>query len=148
MSSVISWSPPQQNWNPWTACNIDEGYLATADLEQLSDDLMKDYRERVQTDNVMKEMMSFRQTLPVSAMRREIMDLINDKPVIIIKGNYSLLLIFQLLSTTRLNLRANRLRQDNTNRSVHPGRLHQLWPGCILQHSCNTTEKNQCNQRV
>lgn len=26
--SVISWSPPQPNWNAWTACNIDEGPLA------------------------------------------------------------------------------------------------------------------------
>ena len=26
---VISWSPPQPNWNPWMACNIDEGPLAT-----------------------------------------------------------------------------------------------------------------------
>ena len=27
-SGVISWSPPQPNWNPWTGCNIDEGPLA------------------------------------------------------------------------------------------------------------------------
>ena len=25
---VVSWSPPQQNWNPWIAANIDEGPLA------------------------------------------------------------------------------------------------------------------------
>lgn len=28
-AGVVSWSPPQPNWNPWTACNIDEGPLAT-----------------------------------------------------------------------------------------------------------------------
>lgn len=87
ISSVISWSPPQQNWNPWIACNIDEGYLATADLDQLSDDLMKDYRERLQTDTVLKDMIDFRQTLPVAVKRNEIMDIINNKPVIIIRGN-------------------------------------------------------------
>lgn len=27
---VVSWSPPQPNWNPWSSCNIDEGPLATA----------------------------------------------------------------------------------------------------------------------
>lgn len=26
---VIPWSPPQPNWNPWLAINIDEGPLAT-----------------------------------------------------------------------------------------------------------------------
>lgn len=25
---VVSWCPPQPNWNPWTNCNIDEGPLA------------------------------------------------------------------------------------------------------------------------
>lgn len=87
MSSVISWSPPQQNWNPWNACNIDEGYLATADLDQLSEDLQKDYRERLQTDNTLKDMLAFRNTLPVSDRRNEIMRLINEKPVIIVRGN-------------------------------------------------------------
>jgi hypothetical protein len=28
-AGVISWSPPQPNWNPWMSCNIDEGPLAT-----------------------------------------------------------------------------------------------------------------------
>ena len=27
-AGIVSWSPPQQNWNPWTGCNIDEGPLA------------------------------------------------------------------------------------------------------------------------
>lgn len=27
-AGVLSWSPPQPNWNPWTACNIDDGPLA------------------------------------------------------------------------------------------------------------------------
>ena len=31
-AGVVSWSPPQPNWNPWTACNIDEGPLATVGL--------------------------------------------------------------------------------------------------------------------
>ena len=27
-AGVVSWSPPQPNWNPWTGSNIDEGPLA------------------------------------------------------------------------------------------------------------------------
>lgn len=27
-TGVVSWSPPTQNWNPWTGCNIDDGPLA------------------------------------------------------------------------------------------------------------------------
>lgn len=30
---VVPWSPPQQNWNPWTNCNIDEGPLAFVSYE-------------------------------------------------------------------------------------------------------------------
>lgn len=84
---MISWSPPQQNWNPWNACNIDEGYLATASLETLSDDLMAESRDRMQTDDALREMNEARTKLPVFERRNDIMELINDKPVIIIRGN-------------------------------------------------------------
>jgi ATP-dependent RNA helicase A len=26
---VVPWSPPQENWNTWVNCNIDEGPLAS-----------------------------------------------------------------------------------------------------------------------
>ena len=25
---VVTWAPPITNWNPWSACNIDEGPLS------------------------------------------------------------------------------------------------------------------------
>lgn len=28
-AGFVSWSPPVPNWNPWTACNIDEGHMAS-----------------------------------------------------------------------------------------------------------------------
>jgi len=33
LTGVIPWSPPQPNWNPWLAINIDEGPLATVSLK-------------------------------------------------------------------------------------------------------------------
>lgn len=84
---MIPWSPPQPNWNPWIACNIDEGYLATASLETLSDELLSASRDKNQNDNDLKERIKFRETLPVAAKKREIMELINDNPVVIIRGN-------------------------------------------------------------
>lgn len=48
--NVIPWSPPQPNWNPWNASNIDEGYLSTASLDQLSEDLLVNARERRMND--------------------------------------------------------------------------------------------------
>lgn len=85
-SSVIPWSPPQPNWNPWTACNIDEGYLATASLEQLSDELLQNSRDKNLNDTELIETMKFRDTLPVATMKNEIMTLLNDNSVIIVKG--------------------------------------------------------------
>ncbi|GJQ87202.1 putative ATP-dependent helicase [Trypoxylus dichotomus] len=86
IGGVVQWSPPQQNWNPWTGCNIDEGPLATATLENLSDEMSREYRQR-QQDPELQSSISERQQLPVYSMRSAIMEAINDSPVIIIKGN-------------------------------------------------------------
>uniref|UniRef100_A0A069DY95 RNA helicase n=1 Tax=Panstrongylus megistus TaxID=65343 RepID=A0A069DY95_9HEMI len=86
-AGVVSWSPPQQNWNAWTGCNIDEGPLATATLDQISDDLCATYRERLQGDANLQSMIKEREALPVFSMRGPIMEAINDHSVIIIRGN-------------------------------------------------------------
>ena len=85
--NVISWSPPQSNWNPWIACNIDEGYLATATLEQLSDDLLANSREKHINDSVLLERVIKRDGLPIAAMRNQIMEVVNDNSVVLIRGN-------------------------------------------------------------
>ncbi|KAK4877656.1 hypothetical protein RN001_010162 [Aquatica leii] len=84
---VIPWSPPQPNWNPWTGCNIDEGPLATATLEMLSDQLLEESRNRLQNDNSLQKSIQERHNLPVYNMRGPIMEAINEHPVIIIRGN-------------------------------------------------------------
>lgn len=61
--------------------------MASASLEQLSDDLLSESRDRLQTDNLLKDMKATRERLPVFDRRNDIMALINDKPVIIIRGN-------------------------------------------------------------
>ncbi|KAI4469545.1 atp-dependent rna helicase [Holotrichia oblita] len=86
IAGVVQWSPPQQNWHPWTGCNIDEGPLATATLDSLSEEMLKEYRGR-QQDPDLQQSINDRQQLPVYAMRSPIMEAINDNPVIIIKGN-------------------------------------------------------------
>ncbi len=50
-AGVVSWSPPQPNWNPWLGCNIDEGPLASANMDQISEDLNSNWSERNKTDN-------------------------------------------------------------------------------------------------
>ncbi|XP_049290301.1 dosage compensation regulator isoform X1 [Anopheles funestus] len=86
-ASVISWSPPQPNWNPWLGCNIDEGYLATATLEKLSEDLLCDSRNLLRDNQELQMSMMTREKLPISAMRRKIMEAINEHPVVLIRGN-------------------------------------------------------------
>ena len=85
--TVISWSPPQPNWNPWNANNIDEGYLATASLDQLSEDLLNNARDRKQNDRELDQRIKSRETLPIHALRRQIMETINDNSVVLIRGN-------------------------------------------------------------
>uniref|UniRef100_A0A182QSZ8 RNA helicase n=1 Tax=Anopheles farauti TaxID=69004 RepID=A0A182QSZ8_9DIPT len=86
-ASVISWSPPTPNWNPWLGCNIDEGYLSTATLDQLSEDLLREHRNRLTDDQDLQKSMKTREKLPISAMRRPIMAAINEHPVVLIRGN-------------------------------------------------------------
>ncbi len=85
--SVISWSPPVPNWNAWNASNIDEGYLASASLEQLSEDLLSNARERKLNDRDLDERTKARETLPIHAMRRQVIEAINDNSVVLIRGN-------------------------------------------------------------
>lgn len=83
----MSWSPPQQNWNPWTGCNIDEGPLASISLDALSDDILRDETDRKQNDVNLQKSIKDRTSLPVFAKKNEIMAAINDNPVVIIRGN-------------------------------------------------------------
>lgn len=84
---VISWSPPVPNWNCWHASNIDEGYLATATLDQLSNDLYASDREEKQSyGEDMRRIQGTRTALPVYAMKSQIMEAIYENPVVIIKG--------------------------------------------------------------
>lgn len=85
--SIIPWSPPLPNWNAWNASNIDEGYLATASLDQLSEDLLNNARDRKLNDRDLEARTKARETLPIHSMRREIMETINDNSVVLIRGN-------------------------------------------------------------
>lgn len=87
VAGVVPWSPPQPNWNPWTACNIDEGPLATLSLDELSEQLLRESRDRLQNDISIQKSIESRKHLPVMNMRSHIMEAINDNPVIIIRGN-------------------------------------------------------------
>ncbi|XP_017888277.1 dosage compensation regulator isoform X2 [Ceratina calcarata] len=86
-AGVVSWSPPQQNWDPWAGCNIDEGPLALMTLDKLSEELQNEQRERLQQDGGLQMSIKDRSRLPVFSIRNEIMRAINDNPVIIIRGN-------------------------------------------------------------
>ncbi|XP_014482341.1 PREDICTED: dosage compensation regulator isoform X2 [Dinoponera quadriceps] len=86
-AGVVSWSPPQPNWNPWTGCNIDEGPLATTSLDQLSENLMNEQRVKLQDDSSLQARIKARSSLPVFNMKKDIMNAINDNPIIIIRGN-------------------------------------------------------------
>ncbi|XP_054273843.1 ATP-dependent RNA helicase A-like isoform X1 [Macrosteles quadrilineatus] len=86
-AGVVSWSPPQPNWNPWTGCNIDEGPLATVSMDEISEDLLRGQKERLMSDTKLQSMIEARNKLPVAAKRNEIMNAINENPVVIIRGN-------------------------------------------------------------
>lgn len=86
-AGVVPWSPPLQNWNPWSGCNIDEGSLAQLSLDEISIDLELSLRRQLQEDANLQKIIKDRELLPVAAMKKEIMQMINENSVIIIRGN-------------------------------------------------------------
>lgn len=61
--------------------------MATATLEQLSDDLIRDERDKRMNDPELQKRIVDRETLPIAAMRDKIMEIINDNSVCLIRGN-------------------------------------------------------------
>ncbi|XP_050427766.1 dosage compensation regulator [Adelges cooleyi] len=86
-SGVIPWSPPQPNWNPWLAINIDEGPLATATLKQLSEEMAKDHFEKFDSLCGLKESIEERSALPVYANKNQILNTIKNNSIVIIQGS-------------------------------------------------------------
>ena len=79
MSSIIQWAPPMTNWNPWIGSNIDEGPLAYATMDSISEDLFR--AEQYQCQN-----RSPHQQLPVVHYREKILQEIKANNVILIRG--------------------------------------------------------------
>ena len=86
-ASTVSWCPPQQNWNPWLNCNIDEGPLANVTLDDLSVSYQKDHKERIQSNTALQEHLQKRAQLPVFNNQWQILEAMYDNPVTIIRGN-------------------------------------------------------------
>ncbi|CAF1221606.1 unnamed protein product, partial [Adineta steineri] len=72
------------NWNPWISSNIDEGPLATATMESISEDLYR--AEQHKTNNETKFRFQERQNLPVFTYRQQILEQIKNHNVILIRG--------------------------------------------------------------
>ncbi|XP_077309253.1 ATP-dependent RNA helicase A isoform X2 [Lithobates pipiens] len=86
LGGVVPWSPPQENWNPWTSSNIDEGPLAFATQEQISADLKSELLYQLEQDKDLQQMISERDSLPVKKFQNDIMDAVRHNPVVIIRG--------------------------------------------------------------
>nr|XP_022341971.1 LOW QUALITY PROTEIN: ATP-dependent RNA helicase A-like [Crassostrea virginica] len=85
-AGVVPWSPPQANWNPWSACNIDEGPLATATMHQISEDLYNNLEQSRNHNENLKMMMEERSQLPVYQSHDHILQVIKESPVTLIRG--------------------------------------------------------------
>ncbi|XP_066453544.1 ATP-dependent RNA helicase A isoform X2 [Eleutherodactylus coqui] len=85
-SGVVPWSPPQENWNPWTSSNIDEGPLAFATQEQISADLKNELLYQLENDKDLHSILQERESLPVKNFEHDIKEAIHNNSVVIIRG--------------------------------------------------------------
>ena len=86
-AGIVSWSPPTQNWNPWQGANIDEGPLASASMDAISADLAQDLGDRQKADPRLQGQQKQREKLAIFSMKNDIMTVINDNSVVLIRGN-------------------------------------------------------------
>ncbi|KAL0266291.1 UNVERIFIED_CONTAM: hypothetical protein PYX00_008879 [Menopon gallinae] len=86
-AGVISWAPPITNWNAWLSCNIDEGPLSTKNLDEISDDLEVQHRDKLQGSEILQKILKERETLPIFPCKKDIMHMINENPVCLIRGS-------------------------------------------------------------
>ena len=87
IGGVVSWCPPTQNWNPWMGCNIDEGFYSTATLDQISKELYNEWSNRQKSDSALQRSNAARASLPIYAMKADIMNTIHQNQVVLIRGN-------------------------------------------------------------
>ena len=72
----VTWSPPQPSWDPWRAADIGQAPLASPSLDQVSEELSRDWRGRREKEN-----------LPIFGMKAEILAAVRAEPVILIQGS-------------------------------------------------------------
>ncbi|XP_031696690.1 ATP-dependent RNA helicase A-like, partial [Anarrhichthys ocellatus] len=85
-AGVVPWSPPQVNWNPWTSSNIDEGPLAYCTPEQISSDLQDELMYQLEHDENLQKVLSEREQLPVKRFEEDILSVVENNAVVIIRG--------------------------------------------------------------
>ena len=61
--------------------------MATASLDNISDDLNKDWSERQKSDSALQAATKKREELPIFAIKNQVMSVINDNPVTLIRGS-------------------------------------------------------------
>ncbi|KAH8854462.1 ATP-dependent RNA helicase A [Schistosoma japonicum] len=83
---LVAWCPPLPNWNPWTACNIDEGPEAIQPLSHISAGLADERLRRLDTDSQLRSLMDERAQLPVNPYRISILEAVKRNRVTIIRG--------------------------------------------------------------
>ena len=84
---IVTWSPPTPNWNPWQGCNIDEGPLATASMDDICSNLSNDLSERSKTCPELMGRKKERDSLPIAGSRAQILECINNSSVVLVRGN-------------------------------------------------------------
>uniref|UniRef100_A0A0R3RM44 RNA helicase n=1 Tax=Elaeophora elaphi TaxID=1147741 RepID=A0A0R3RM44_9BILA len=78
----ITWCPALQNWDPWKSSNIDEAPLAFMSLETISADLLETEKRR----RIPSSIKTQRESLPVYQHRSQLIDIIANNSVTIVKG--------------------------------------------------------------
>ncbi|CAK9291191.1 unnamed protein product [Gordionus sp. m RMFG-2023] len=84
VDKTIAWSLPASNWNPWTSLDIDDQLQTSCEL--LSLDINKKWEAKLEQYPIMRKILDERDLLPIFELKGQILNLIQNNSVIIIKG--------------------------------------------------------------
>ncbi|KAH7642753.1 dosage compensation regulator [Dermatophagoides farinae] len=85
-NSFLYWCPPMENFNPWTNSNLDGTSFAGKTKQQINIELQNEFQTMIKSTKFQSVLQS-RMKLPIWEHKEKVIHMIENNPVVIIKGS-------------------------------------------------------------
>ncbi|KAH9424366.1 ATP-dependent RNA helicase A [Dermatophagoides pteronyssinus] len=85
-NSFLYWCPPMENFNPWTNSNLDDTSYAGKTKQQINIELQNEFQIMIKSTKF-QNVLGSRMKLPIWEHKEKVIHMIENNPVVIIKGS-------------------------------------------------------------